>query len=452
MVESSVPQVARAPVERPSHARRAPWRRGAWSQREVAAALQARRSELLGILRSRGDGRGMSETFLAETVDDAVSIVTMMRRPVSSEAHLMGAFWTTVRILLRHNREGRNEVRVGSRSRVGLEDVAGYVAADDLGPQEVLELRDRAARAADFVSQLTDTERDVVVATAVHGAGIKLAARRLGMPVKDVKSAERAARAKLDRVALIASAGRMCGYREGAISSYARGSASAETERVARAHLAACAACRAQYAGLVREMRGRRFQRDAAAAFLPPSVAFIGHHVGLLGRLAGWTASRPHIGGERAAEAFGGAGAVKAAAAGSAIVAATATLVAHTPILSTQAPPHHRVRVDARAAARHPTVAATSTASAAARASSYAPKAPSTTVAHMTPQEHAEMEFSLHPSGSSTPDQRSAPAASAADVREEAPPVEAQPSKPSASTSAAPAGSPSAAEREFGQP
>jgi DNA-directed RNA polymerase specialized sigma24 family protein len=44
-------------------------------------------------------------------------------------------------------------VRVGSGPRVGLESVAAHVVSDDLGPHDVLALKDRVARAADFVAR-----------------------------------------------------------------------------------------------------------------------------------------------------------------------------------------------------------------------------------------------------------------------------------------------------------
>jgi DNA-directed RNA polymerase specialized sigma24 family protein len=289
--------------QQPSQRPRAPWRRGVWSRVEVATALQARRPELLRTVSARGDARGLSETVLEEVVDDAIGVVAMMRRPISSEAHLMGAYWTTVRILLRQHHEGRYRIRVGSRSRVGLEVVASWVTSDELGPEEVLDLKDRAARAADFVSQLSKTERDVVAVMAIRGAGLKLAARTLGVPVNTVKSAQRSARAKLDRVALIAAAGRMCQYRERPIIAYARGSADLEVEQVARTHLAACAPCRAAYAQLLREMRARKFHLDAAAAFLPVPAMSLDHHFVLIGRILGWLTSRPRLGGDRVAEA-----------------------------------------------------------------------------------------------------------------------------------------------------
>ncbi|MGD0452710.1 MAG: hypothetical protein ABSB69_03875 [Solirubrobacteraceae bacterium] len=61
-------------------------------------------------------------------MNEPACIVVMMRRPIVSEEHLMGAFWTAVRLLLRHYREGRHSLRVGSRARVGFEAVAARAA------------------------------------------------------------------------------------------------------------------------------------------------------------------------------------------------------------------------------------------------------------------------------------------------------------------------------------
>jgi hypothetical protein len=173
-------------------------------------ALQARRAELLRGVRLRADAGGVPAGVLEELVNEAMCVVVMMRRPVVSEEHLMGAFWTAVRLLLRHQREGRRDLRVGKRGRVELETLAAEAMADAPGPDEIAELRDRVARAADFVAELSEFEREVVATMALRGVGANLAARALGVPVRAVRAAERSARGKLDRVAVIAAAGRMC--------------------------------------------------------------------------------------------------------------------------------------------------------------------------------------------------------------------------------------------------
>jgi anti-sigma factor RsiW len=321
----------------------------------------------------------------------------------------------------------------------------------------VLALKDRVARAADFVAQLGDLERDVVSVMAVRGAGIKLTARILGLPVKTVKAAERSAQGKLDRVAVIAAAGRMCDYRGHAIAAYVRGSADAEDERVARVHLAGCAACRSSYAQLRREMRSRAFRRDAAAALLPAPILPLGHHLGALGRLIGWTSDRPRFGTERAAEVLGGAGVVKVAAAGSAVVVATATLATgvHT-TLEHHLSQHHRHAHLARAAARQVVANATVADAPVAAAPTRAVRSVDQEVpTHLTPRQHAELEFSSLRSPQSTSRQSSGGAtASTAAVRESSDAqsgTESQPASSSGASSSTSDGA-SAAAREFGQP
>jgi hypothetical protein len=438
---------------------RAPWRRGAWSSTEVAVALNAQRDELLGVLRSRGDARGMSETVLEEVVSDAICVVVIMRRPIVSDEHLIGAFWTATRILLRQHHEGRHGLRVGRRSRVGLEAVSTLLTPDELGPDEVVALKDRAARAADYVAQLDAGEREVVAVMAVRGAGIKMTARILGIPVRKVKSARRSAQGKLDRVAAIAAAGRMWEYRQSAIVAYARGSAGVEDEQLARAHLAACSPCRSSYVSLAREMRARPFQRDAAAAFLPPPAFALGHHLGLLGKLAGWATQRPsgRVGGERIAEALGGAGVVKAAAAGGAVVAATATLASGIHTSPAHHPSRHPPRAHAVAVRRSPPrrVAANATIAAPPLSTKTVQATSTTQATHLTPREHAELEFSSLRTPHSRTSQPSAvqPTASTASASESDTGSGSEVTRESsASASSSESSGPSQAAREFSQP
>src|ERR1019366_10200256 len=159
------------------------------------------------------------------------------------------------------------------------------------------------ARGADLMADLDPRERQVVAVMAIYGVGPVPAARHLGLPLGEVRSAARSADAKLDRVAVIAAAGRMCDYRYNAIAAQAAGNASDHDARLARAHVNACLRCGRVYRELRREMRGREFQRAAAAAFLPVPATSLGH-VGGLGKLAVWIEQRinflPRGGGGRA--------------------------------------------------------------------------------------------------------------------------------------------------------
>jgi hypothetical protein len=343
-------------------------------------------------------------------VNEAICTVVMMRKPIASEEHLMGAFWTAVRLLVRHYHEGRRRIRVGARSRVDFESAALHAATDDPAPDQVVELKDRLARAADFMAQLSELERQVVTIMAARGTGIKLTARILDLPAKTVKAAARSAEGKLDRVATIAAAGRMCGYRHDAIAAHARGIAHAEDERVARAHLAACARCRHSYVQIVREMRRHEFQRGAAAAFLPILPSALGHHLGFAARLLGKAADRlfpPGGAGERTVEVLGGAGAVKVAtASGAAVLVATTTIA--TGVHSLTGSEHHYSRVHraGHAALRRPTAQHVAVGPPAGEARiAAAPSAPpqphTPRVASLSPRERAALEFSFSGSPSS---------------------------------------------------
>lgn len=286
-------------------------------------------------------------------MDDAITAVVMSPRGVANRHHLLGAFWLAVDHRCRRHREGRHFTRLGSRVRVELDAAAGHATAAS-NPFDRLELRDRFARAADLMADLDARERQVVAVMASYGVGPVPAARLLGLPLGEVRSAVRSANAKLDRVAAIAAAGRMCEFRSRAIAADAAGEASESDARLARAHVDACVPCGRVYRKLRREMRGREFQRAAAAAFLPgPAVAVA--HGSWLDRLVVWAGQRtgaPRVPSERAAEILGGGGALKAVAAGTAVVVAGAGALHSVTVSPAVHHDHarHRVAIGARTA------------------------------------------------------------------------------------------------------
>jgi hypothetical protein len=279
-----------------------------------------------------------------ELIADAITAVVMCARPIQNEQHLIGAFWVAVDHRARRWREGRHLTRVGSRQRVEFDAAVERAAAPD-GPFETVELIDRIARAADFLAQLDPCERRVVSVMASYGVGPVPAARLLRLPLGEVRAASRSANAKLDQVAVISAAGRMCGYRYRAIAAHAAGKASASETKAARAHVNACVSCRTVYRRLRREMRGRDFQRGAVAAFLPGPAVAAGHG-SWLDRLLVWAgqhSAAPRIPSERAAELLGGGGLAKAAAAGTAIVVAGGGVL-HS-VTAHPTPHHHHARL-----------------------------------------------------------------------------------------------------------
>lgn len=314
---------------------RAPWRHGAWTPEEVALALHERREELLRELRGLSSARGIPGWVLEEIVDDAVCAVVMKPRVVLNDEHVRRAFWLSVKLLLARYREGRHRVRIGSWERADFDAVARHASASSRTVAEEVELKDRMACAADFMAQLDEFEARVTVVMAVRGVGLRATARELGVPVKAVKAAAHSAQTKLEQVAIIAAAGRMCGYRQRVIEARVSGVARAEEVRAARAHIAACAGCRRRYVRLVREMRRREFQRRASAAFLPLPMLVEVAHAGWAERLGAFVGARlpggaGPVGGprERALALLGGsAGATKTAGvlAGTALIVVGAT-------------------------------------------------------------------------------------------------------------------------------
>jgi DNA-directed RNA polymerase specialized sigma24 family protein len=325
-----------------------PWQRnGRWSPEDAAGELQRRRGELIGQLRRRSEARGVPAVAHAEIVDDAITAVVMSPRGVANEHHLVGAFWLAVDHRCRRYREGRHLTRLGSRRRVEF-DLAAQQAPAGANPFDELELRDRFARAADLIADLDVRERQVLAVMASKGVGPVTAARILELPLGEVRSAARSANAKLDRIAAISAAGRMCQFRAAALAADAAGAANPDEARLARAHVSACVPCARVYRRVRREMRSREFQRAATAAFLPLQATSVGHPRGV-GKIAVWIEQRinlmPRGGGERGAEVLGGAGLAKAAVAGAAVVAAGGALTGHIvhSIEGPRAPAQHRV-------------------------------------------------------------------------------------------------------------
>lgn len=354
---AAIPHPAGLPLVRRGHARwlvRAPGQRGALSPEEAAHALKAKRAELRKRLDWRRDVAGLPEHVRDELVDEAIGLVVMSSKPIRDEQHLQGAFWASIGYLLMAHRSGRRDLHVGSQRRVEFEPVAEVLSGDDDEPFDLVAARERIATAADLMAQLDPFEQRVMAVMAAHGLGVKRAAKAMGEPVKTVLAAQRSAQRKLDQVAAITAAGRMCDYRQPAIHAHAQGVAQREQEKVARAHLAACSGCRSSYAELLREMSGREYKRAASAAFLPPPMLAVELHGRWIERLSTLLSTGRAPNGsataERTAGLLGGGGLVKAAAATSALVIAGAGVGAKV-VHSLEAPAHHHHKASVRPAA-----------------------------------------------------------------------------------------------------
>jgi hypothetical protein len=298
---------------------------------------------------------GVSPTARDELVDDAIHVAVMSRNPVNGEEHLRRVFWTSIRLMVLEQHSGRHEVHVGSRRRVELNPLAPAPHTHE--PFDLAVEHERTAMAVDLMAQLDSFERRVFALMATEEIGEKRTAEALGEPLNKVLAASRSAQRKLEQVAVIAAAGRMCDYRARALEAYAHGTAHAEQERAARAHLDACASCRASYARLLRELSGHEFQRAACAALLPPPAIAAEVHGRWVERLAALLSSgrTPSGGGTGAAGLLGGGGLVKAAAASTALVIAGAGVgdrVIHS-LASPARVQHHQQRATAPSVKAH---------------------------------------------------------------------------------------------------
>src|SRR5271167_4079200 len=155
-------RAGRLRVIRPGH------RIGGWSPEEAAGELHRRRAALIGQLRRRSESSGVPLAAQDEIVDDAITAVVMSPRRIANEHHLLGAFWLAVDHRCRRYREGRHFARLGSRVRVEF-DAALAQAPGSVNPFDRLELRDRFARAADLMADLSQREREVVAVMATYG-------------------------------------------------------------------------------------------------------------------------------------------------------------------------------------------------------------------------------------------------------------------------------------------
>jgi hypothetical protein len=214
----------------------------------------------------------------------------------------------------------------------------------------------------------------------------------------------------------------MCEFRSRAIAADAAGEASDDEARLARAHVTACVPCGRVYRRLRREMRGREWQRAASAAFLPVPAASL-EHSGGLGRVAVWIEQRlsfiPRGGGGRGTEALGGAGLVKAAAAGTALVVAGSALGGHLvhDITASNAPHHRSARIETRADQLGRPATPTESVSARASGLSVNPSGQRTTVHHSSPTPPSRSDGYLALGGSSGGSAASTPSESSSPVR-----------------------------------
>lgn len=245
-----------------------------WTPERRAEELVGRREELLRRLpREIRAARALRPDICELIVDDAIEFAALHHdQDVPSARDLEVVFWSACVTRVRRAHEGRYELVRGRYTSAGADALDTIPANDD--PAAVLEADQDRALAHEFAATLDPTEQRVLKAKydaeGAAPAGYKVIARRLGMTVGAVRSAERSIEHKIERFAAVYTAGRLCDLRETAISALAQGTADVQQAEIARTHIEHCAHCRPLFARQLRELASATFERKVAA--LLPAV------------------------------------------------------------------------------------------------------------------------------------------------------------------------------------
>lgn len=229
---------------------------------EISAMLERWRPQVLRDMGRRGLWRGASQPELEDQFQDVALVLTA--RDFDSEEHLRRALWTGLGFRARDfwKAARRREIPVG-------EFFEGIIGDDRLDAVE-----DAAATAADSrqvddcLAELDSRERTVYKLAKGEGLSRRRVAKHLGVTEADVLRVLYSAQRKIDQVAVLLVAGRMCGRRRSAVRALARGQARGMTLEQARAHLSHCPDCLLAF-------RAERvaLSRDVAAALPLPALA-----------------------------------------------------------------------------------------------------------------------------------------------------------------------------------
>lgn len=249
-------------------------RRIEWTAEQRAEELVGRRDELLRRLpREVRAARALRPDTCELIVDDAIEFASLHHdQHVPTARDLEVVFWSACITRVRRAHEGRYELVRGRFTSAGADALDSIPTNDD--PAAQLQADQERALAHEFAATLDPREQRVLRAKydaeGAAPAGYKIVARRLGLSVGAVRSAERSIERKIEQFAAVYTAGRLCDFREAAISALAQGTADDRQAELARIHINHCAHCRPLFARQLRELASTAFERKVAA--LLPAV------------------------------------------------------------------------------------------------------------------------------------------------------------------------------------
>src|SRR3954447_6266577 len=243
----------------------------------IARLLNAWRPGVLIEMSRRRLWSGAPATELEDQFQDVALVLTMRR--FGSEEHLRRALWTGLGFRARDfwKSARRRELPVGEF----FEDVVGDESIERVEDAAVIAADARCVD--DCLSELDSRERAVYRLVKGDELSRRRVAKRLGLGESDVLRALYSAQRKIDGVAVLIVAGRLCGRRRSAIESLAREDADGSAVDQARAHLSHCPACllefRAQRAVLGQRVASLLPIPAVAASTRAPErlVAFVDH-------------------------------------------------------------------------------------------------------------------------------------------------------------------------------
>ena len=218
----------------------------------IAALLDGWRPQVLREMGRRRLWRGADAAELEDQFQDVALV--LCGRDFASEEHLRRALWTGLGFRAKDfwKAARRREIPVGEF----FEEI--------LGDDRLQAVEDAAATAADrryvddCLSELDPRERSVYKLAKGEQLSRRRVAKTLRLSEAEVLRVLYRAQRKIDQVAVLAVAGRLCGRRRSAVVSLARGQARGLTLEQARAHLSHCPDClvafREQRAALSREV------------------------------------------------------------------------------------------------------------------------------------------------------------------------------------------------------